>query len=109
MEKNFRVSRIMNDDMRARSTELQSIESGPRWSKRETATAPLALRKRVGRKNSNTTRWRFLLLIAQVGEYTPKRVSCSLVKNQRDTADMNNMRQKIPISYKVLLIAITAS
>ena len=97
MEKNFRVRRIMNEDMRARSTELQSIETGPRWLKTETATGPLALRKRAGRKNSNTTRCRFLLLIAQVGEYTPKRVPCSLVKNQRDTADMNNMRQKIPI------------
>ena len=97
MEKNFRVNRIMNDDMRARSMELQSIESGPRWSKRETATAPLALRKRGGRKNSNTTRCRFLLLIAHVDEYTPKRVPCSLVKNQRDTAEMNNMRQKTPI------------
>ena len=88
MEKNFRVRRIMNEDMRTRSTDLQSIEAGPE---------PFALRKRAGRKNSNTTRCRFLLLIAQVGEYTPKRVSCSLVKNQRDTADMNNMRQMIPI------------
>ena len=97
MEKNFRVSRIMNEDMRARSTELQSIETGPIWVKAEAATEPFALIKRAGRKNSNTTWCRFLLLIAQVGEYTPKRVPCSLVKNQRDTADMNNMRQKIPI------------
>ena len=97
MEKNFRVSRIMNEDMRARSTELQSIEAGPIWVKAEADTEPFALMKRAGRKNSNTTRCRFLVLIAQVGEYTPKRVSCSLVKNQRDTADMNNMRQKIPI------------
>jgi hypothetical protein len=109
MEKNFRVSRIMNEDMRARSTELQSIGTIPKWLKTENATGPLALKKRAGRKNSSTTRGRFPVLIAQVGEYTPKRVLCSLVKNQRDTADMNNMRQKIPISYKVLLIAITAS
>jgi hypothetical protein len=97
MEKNFRVSRIMNEDMRARSTELQSIEAGAIWVKAEAATEPFALIKRAGRKNSNTTRCRFLVLIAQVGEYTPKRVSCSLVKNQRDTADKNNMRQKTPI------------
>ena len=107
--KRLMVTSTMNDDRRITTIDLQSIEKSPIWSYTDSSTEPRLLSHKAESRHTKTTQLKSLPLIAHVGAYTPERVLYSLVKNQRDTATRNNMRQSIPIHYKVLLIAITAS
>lgn len=93
-----RYRRTVNTSRDGRS--IRKTSSHPRdveliFSFRATATSPDPLRQRATGRDIATIATKLAYLTAHVGLNTPKSMSDSLEKNQSETADRKNMRQKM--------------